>query len=77
LRARAIETQSWVIAPGQCGEHDDNGLRHSYGHSIISNPWGTVVAECGDDEGIALAEIDLDKMRKIRSKMPVGSHRRV
>ena len=77
LRARAIETQSWVIAPGQCGEHDDNGLRHSYGHSIISNPWGTVVAECGDDEGIALAEIDLDKMRNIRSKMPVGSHRRV
>ena len=77
LRSRAIETQSWIIAPGQCGEHDDKGLRHSYGHSLIASPWGTVVAECGDDEGIALAEIDLEKAREIRSKMPVGSHRRI
>ena len=43
LKARAIENQAYVIAPGQWGEHDDNGLRCSYGHSLIVDPWGTII----------------------------------
>jgi predicted amidohydrolase len=77
LRARAIETQCWVLAPGQWGSHDDKGLRRSYGHSVIIDPWGTVVAECGDGEGLCLAEIDLDRCADIRRAIPVQHHRRL
>ena len=77
LRARAIESQAWVIAPGQCGEHDDKGLRHSYGHSLIVDPWGRVVAECGDTPGVCLAELDPELVPGIRRRIPMASHRRV
>lgn len=77
LRARAIETQCWVMAPAQWGRHDDKGKRQSYGHSVIIDPWGTVVAECGDGEGICLAEIDLERTESIRRSMPVVEHRRL
>ena len=77
LRARAIETQSWVVAPGQWGEHDDRGRRHSYGHSLIVDPWGTVVADRGDGEGICLAEVDLERVDRIRAAIPVGASRRL
>lgn len=77
LRARAIETQCWVIAPAQCGHHDDDGLRHSYGHSMIVDPWGVVRAEIGDDPGIALAEVDLELLASIRRGLPVSEHRRL
>lgn len=76
LRARAIETQCYVIAPGQHGHHDDKGLRNSYGHSLIIDPWGTVVADCADGVGLALAEVDLERVRRIRQGMPVQQHRR-
>lgn len=77
LRARAIENQAWVLAPAQEGRHDDQGLRHSYGHSLIADPWGTVVAECGDGEGFCLAEIDLERVRRVRAALPVAQHRRL
>ena len=77
LRARAIETQCWVIAPAQCGEHDDQGLRHSYGHSLIIDPWGTVRAEAGDTPGLAMAEVDLDQVETTRRGLPMASHRRI
>jgi predicted amidohydrolase len=77
LRARAIETQSWVIAPGQTGAHDDKGLRRSYGHSLIIDPWGTVVAQCGEAEGIALADIDLDMVDRVRRQMPMDGNRQL
>jgi predicted amidohydrolase len=77
LRARAIECQAWVLAPAQEGRHDDQGLRHSYGHALIADPWGTVVAECGDGEGFCLAEIDLEKVRRVRAALPVAQHRRL
>jgi predicted amidohydrolase len=77
LRARAIECQAYVLAPAQEGRHDDAGLRHSYGHSLIADPWGTVVAECGDGEGFCVAEIDLGRVRRVRAAMPVSSHRRL
>jgi predicted amidohydrolase len=75
LRARAIETQCWVVAPAQVGEHDDGGLRESYGHALIVDPWGTVVADAGDQPGIALAEIDLDRVTGVRRALPMRSPR--
>jgi len=77
LRARAIENQCWVIAPGQVGSHDDGGLRESHGHSCIIDPWGVVVAEAADGPGLALAEIDLERVAAVRRGMPVVAHRRL
>jgi predicted amidohydrolase len=77
LRARAIETQTWVLAPAQVGKHDDEGLRHSYGHSLIIDPWGQVVASAPDGPGLALAEIDPSRVAGVRRSMPVGEHRRL
>jgi predicted amidohydrolase len=77
LRARAIENQAWVIAPGQWGAHDDEGLRMSYGHSLIVDPWGTVVAECGDGEGFCMAHMDPERAPRIRQQIPMGSNRRL
>ena len=77
LRARAIETQSWVLAPAQWGAHDDEGLRRSYGHACIIDPWGTVVAACGDGEGFCIASIHADRVASIRTRMPVHQHRRL
>ena len=75
LRARAIECQSYVIAAAQSGKHNDK--RSSYGHSIIIDPWGKVVAEIEEEgEGVASAELDLTKVSKVREEMPVGQHRR-
>jgi len=75
LRARAIETQSFVVAPAQVGEHDDGGLRESYGHALIVDPWGSVLADAGDTPGIALAEIDLDRVREVRQALPMRARR--
>jgi predicted amidohydrolase len=75
LRARAIENQAWVIAPGQWGHHDDKGLRLSYGHSLIIDPWGTVVAECGDGEGFCMATMDSERTRRIRTQIPMNDNR--
>jgi predicted amidohydrolase len=77
LRARAIECQAWVLAPAQQGKHDSAGLRHSYGHALIADPWGTVVAERGEGEGLCIAEIDLEVVRRVRAAMPVAAHRRL
>jgi predicted amidohydrolase len=77
LRARAIETQCWVLAPGQWGTHDTEGKRNSYGHSLIVDPWGAVVADKGHGEGLCLAEIDLERVRQVRQSIPVCGHRRL
>ncbi|CAL8583791.1 Carbon-nitrogen hydrolase [Xanthoria parietina] len=73
LRARAIETQSYVVAAAQVGSHNDK--RTSYGHSMIVSPWGDIVAELGgekkDEPEIAVGEIDLERMEKIRKEMPL------
>ena len=76
LRARAIEGQAYVLAPAQCGRHDDPGLRESFGHAMIVDPWGHVVARASDGPGLALAEIDLDRVARIRRAIPVGDHSR-
>ena len=76
LRTRAIENQCWVLAPAQWGTHDQAGTRKSYGHSMIIDPWGTVVADKGDGEGICLAEIDLEYNKEVRQSIPLRNHRR-
>lgn len=77
LRARAIETQAWVFAPAQQGNHDDQGLRQTYGHSLIVDPWGTVVAECPDGVGWCLAPVRLARVDEVRRAIPVREHRRL
>ncbi|KAL6774295.1 hypothetical protein ACKKBG_A24455 [Auxenochlorella protothecoides x Auxenochlorella symbiontica] len=76
LRARAIETQSYVIAAAQAGQHNEK--RVSYGHSLVVDPWGTVCGRLQDGTatGIALADIDLSAADDIKARMPVGLHRR-
>ena len=77
LRARAIESQCWLLAPAQCGRHDDRGLRRSFGHAMIVDPWGEVVALAPDGPGVAMAEIDLDRLRQVRAAIPMAEHRRL
>ena len=75
LRARAIETQSYVVAAAQAGVHSEG--RASHGHAMIVDPWGKVVAELGGDEtGIAVADVDLGYLKDVRSRIPVETHRR-
>ncbi|OQV23990.1 Nitrilase and fragile histidine triad fusion protein NitFhit [Hypsibius exemplaris] len=74
LKARAIENQCYVIAAAQCGRHNEK--RISYGHAMIVDPWGSVVAQCQDGPSIALAEINLHRLHDIRVNQPVMSHRR-
>ena len=75
LRARAIETQSYVVAAAQAGVHSEG--RASHGHAMIVDPWGKVVAELGGDEtGIAVADVDLGYLKDVRSRIPVEAHRR-
>jgi predicted amidohydrolase len=69
LRARAIENGAWVIAAAQGGLHEDS--RETYGHSLIVDPWGRVVADAGNDEpGIVLADIDPAASAEARRKIP-------
>lgn len=77
VRARAIESQAFVVAPGQQGRHDDGGLRESHGQSMIVDPWGVVLTQAPEGPGIALAEIDLERLRRVRAAIPVGEHRRL
>jgi deaminated glutathione amidase len=74
LRARAIENQCYVAAAAQTGRHNEK--RESYGHAMIVDPWGTVVAQCRDGEGIAVARIDRAFLETIRARVPVWQHRR-
>jgi len=61
-----------MIAPAQHGSHPGN--RKTYGHSMIVDPWGTILAEIPEGDGIALAELDLDRQTEIRKIMPVREH---
>lgn len=75
LRARAVETQCFVLAAAQVGRHHEK--RSSYGHALAVDPWGVVLGDCGGEEpGLVLVEIDLEKVRSTRRNMPVQQHRR-
>ena len=75
LQARAIESTAWVVAANQCGEHGHG--RVSYGHSMVVDPWGTVVAECSDEEGVVGFDLDLGFARDCRQRLPSLRHRRL
>ena len=74
VRARAIETGAYVIAPNQCGHHADK--RYSYGHSLIVDPWGEVLADGGAEPGVVFADIDLEKVARVRRRIPVLDNER-
>ncbi len=74
LRARAIETGCFVIAPGQSGSHPGN--RRTYGHSLIVDPWGEVLADAGQEIGFITAEIDPAKVDEARAAIPALGHDR-
>jgi nitrilase len=74
LRARAIENLAYVVAPAQGGSHASG--RVTYGHTMIVDPWGRVLAVQPADEGVVLAEIDLDLIQKVRAELPALGNRR-
>lgn len=75
LKARAIENLSWVVAPGQSGEHPDS--RSTYGHSLIVDPWGRVLSELESGEGFVAATIDDELQAKLRREAPMLDNRRL
>ena len=74
LRARAIENLAYVIAPGQYGDHPDN--RSTYGHSMIIDPWGRVLAEQVEGNCHVAADLDPEMPAKLRSDFPALANRR-
>lgn len=74
LRARAIEAGAFVVAAAQTGLHQDG--RTTYGHSLVVDPWGTVLLDMGDDAGIGFVDIDPQQVDAVRARIPVLDHRR-
>jgi len=75
LRARAVENQCYVIAAAQGGLHE-NG-RRTWGHSMIVDPWGEIVAVQAEGEGVVIADLDLDRLAAVRLQLPALKHRRI
>lgn len=73
LRARAIETGAFILAPAQCGQHVG---RKTYGHSLVVSPWGEVIAEAADSQGVTFADIDLTQVDEARARIPSLRHDR-
>jgi deaminated glutathione amidase len=74
LRARAIESQAFVLAAGQHGKHPKG--RQTYGKSVIVDPWGDVLAQCGEGPGVATADLDFGYLTEVRKGLPCLTHRR-
>ncbi|MCX5746581.1 MAG: carbon-nitrogen hydrolase family protein [Proteobacteria bacterium] len=72
LRARAVEDQAWVVAAAQWGQHNDK--RASYGHALVVDPWGTIVGELPEGNGVVSAVLDGEVVAKRRTQMPCLSH---
>ncbi|MBI4795792.1 MAG: carbon-nitrogen hydrolase family protein [Deltaproteobacteria bacterium] len=75
VRARAIENLAYVIAPAQWGQHSPG--RRSYGRSLIIDPWGLILAQAPDGEGIIYARLDHDRLNRLRRELPCLHHRRL
>jgi deaminated glutathione amidase len=75
LRARAIENQAYVLAPAQGGRHP--GERLTYGHAMVVDPWGVVVACASEGEGLAVADMDIGLLERVRTRLPALRHRRL
>jgi predicted amidohydrolase len=78
LRARAIETGTFVLAPAQSGEHQasEGAARRTYGHSLAVDPWGAVLADAGEGVGVTLVDLDLAAVRRARARVPSLGHDR-
>ena len=74
MRARAIENGSFVFAAAQAGKHESG--RETYGHSLIVDPWGRILAEGGTEPGVVMAEIDISEVAKARARIPSLEHGR-
>ncbi|WP_374651253.1 carbon-nitrogen hydrolase family protein [Rhizorhabdus sp.] len=74
LRARAVEAGAFVIAAGQSGRHEDG--RSTFGHSLVVDPWGEVLLDMGEEEGVGFADIDLARLVDVRARVPALRHRR-
>ena len=75
LRARAVENQCYVIAPAQGGRHE-NG-RRTWGHSMVIDPWGEVIAVLPEGEGVVVAELNPERIAQVRAQLPALTHRRL
>jgi nitrilase len=75
LRTRAVENQCYVVAAAQGGKHE-NG-RRTWGHSMVIDPWGEVLAVVEEGEGIAIAEFSPERMGEVRVQLPALGHRRI
>lgn len=77
LRARAIETQCYVLAPALEGAYEEDGaIHHTYGHSLIVEPWGTVIARRALGDGLVRATLDFDDVAMARDRIQLAAHRR-
>jgi deaminated glutathione amidase len=74
LRARAIEAGLFIVAAAQAGHHEDG--RHTFGHSLVVDPWGEILLDMGDETGVAFVDIDLKRIADVRSRLPALMHRR-
>lgn len=78
LRARAIESQCFILAPGQEGAYEEDGqILYNYGHSLVVEPWGTVVARRALGDGIIATRLDLAAVETARQRIPLAQHRRL
>jgi nitrilase len=73
LRARAVENQCYVLAAAQGGVHP--GGRRTFGHSLLVDPWGEIVAKRDDGEGVVVADVDPARIAAVRGKLPAHAHR--
>lgn len=78
LRARGIETGSYILAPAQCGTHkvSRGKTRSTHGHSLVIDPWGRVLVDGGSEPGVNMVELDLDVVDDVRRRLPSLSHER-
>ena len=74
LKARAIEAAAFVVAAAQSGQHEDG--RTTYGHSLVVDPWGDVLLDMGEGEGLGFAELDLNRLAEVRAQIPVHRNAR-
>ena len=75
LRARAIEAGLFVVAAAQVGQHEDG--RQTFGHSLVVDPWGEVLLDMGEEQGVGFADVDLKRISDVRSRIPALNHRRL
>jgi predicted amidohydrolase len=74
MRARAIEAGVFVVAAAQWGRHEDG--RETYGHSLVVGPWGEILLDMGEGEGVGFADLDLVRIEEVRGILPAIRHRR-